>query len=650
MAGSEKAWPGFHKETAYEDGDTGSPVALTVLTSFGLPIGSLASSGGSLSHLDIKRMDALQAIKLSLLEASMDDGTSFYELSVNADGDVIIISVGKETASLLDVYYEVQSSSFSYECSGVMVTGGKGITTMKDLEWKPIWGDSPPGIYDITAMITGCVSPNYSSHAVIVFKNPHMASGSSGYKDGITNLYELSTPFQSIIGYAKVIDSSSESGEIGKNINVNYSQTSASIPINITTSSVSMGTLQSIHLGSGSSACWPGGVTVSNPEDGILIKIPDKFRFTDIRGTEVDLYAGVEQVIIIGWKIDYFNTTVDPSSPTDKLTDSNSICVLTVNSPDLECFRLEEGKHYVIGYQDGDPYAVFSKRTFPKDPKKYSDGVSIKYKPLTSGAENGDLPQGTGCVFPLEGNNGILVQEVWAYVKVNCPSITVTDTGGLGDAKEVAESIRFNVAATISENPPAPVGFNGESIDLAVGVADKDPTTQEDFTDTPMEAALDTMAAGGHGISINLSFLETDLEVATVSGRLHDIMSMSNGVNATTLCGPDADPILGTIGSSGGVVNSINYTYSDSASYTISVSEGDMLVDGLGGGCTLAPSFKTTEELSARGVILDSNGDGVTFKVRVDGFGEIYAINTVATVLRVGDVVTCSIHNVPVEV
>jgi len=649
--GLDSIWPNFHNEPSFDTAVSDSPVAAEVLSTFNLPLSYSATNGGSLNNLDIKRMDALQAIKLSLLEASFKaDNDNFYEMTVNAEGEVEFISIGADNFTKSDVYYELQSSSTKYDCSGVLVTGAKPFATMLPIEWRSIWGDTKT-VYDTTQLASSCVSPNYSSHAVITFRDPHL---DSGYNDGIDNLYEITDPFVNIIGYAKLIHSE----EATKSTNIAYSDSEAIIPISLfsETGDPDMGTLQSVGstvLGEGANPdCWAGGVVAMNGDEGVVIPIPEQFRFTDIRDTEVDLYVGVDQVVIIGWKIDYFNVALAPgTNPNISLEDNNTVCALDIGNTKLMAFHLEEGRHYVIAYnEDGNPTVLFARRSFPKDPKTYGAGTSIVYLPLTEGAINGNMPSSPACVFPTEGNAGILVKEITTYVKFNTPSITVTDTGGVGNAKEIADNIDYSVGAIVSYEPPAPVAFSGELLDLTEGMVDKDPTSTQTFTDTPLELALDTLHTGGHGMEINLSFLDDENAVKKASSVLYKIMSSSDGVNTAYMCGPNAEPKLGQKGSSGGIINSINYSYSDLSSYTISINEGDSLVDGLGGGCSLAPALKATESVTARGTVLDTLGDGVIFKVKINGIGDRMAINTAPTLIRVGDIVTCSVHNVPVEV
>jgi len=119
-------------------------------------------------------------------------------------------------------------------------------------------------------------------------------------------------------------------------------------------------------------------------------------------------------------------------------------------------------------------------------------------------------------------------------------------------------------------------------------------------------------------------------------------------VETVLTCGPDANPQLGS-GLLGGAINSIRYAYTDQNSYTVSITVGPKLppssivsVDG-------GPTPMMMENISAKGTIIASAGDNVNFKVRIDGYGERWAMCMCPAILRVGDVVQCSVHNNPIE-
>ena len=97
----------------------------------------------------------------------------------------------------------------------------------------------------------------------------------------------------------------------------------------------------------------------------------------------------------------------------------------------------------------------------------------------------------------------------------------------------------------------------------------------------------------------------------------------------------------------GSVINEISYSYSDSSSYLITISTG--------------PKYQTvgsfndskyqlrTEDVTRDGVVLQDAGNGAEYVVRVDGFGEITALNMILDDISVGDRVNIRIFNNPVE-
>jgi len=98
----------------------GGSLAAHVLSTYNIPAAA-SNIGGNLKDLDIKHMDALAVINLSLLEEMADGGGGMYEPIVNADGDVEFVEIGAGSANLSDIYYQVQSFTFVEDCKGVII-------------------------------------------------------------------------------------------------------------------------------------------------------------------------------------------------------------------------------------------------------------------------------------------------------------------------------------------------------------------------------------------------------------------------------------------------------------------------------------------------------------------------------------------------
>jgi hypothetical protein len=252
----------------------------------------------------------------------------------------------------------------------------------------------------------------------------------------------------------------------------------------------------------------------------------------------------------------------------------------------------------------------------------------------------------SGVILPTSPLKGFFVQEIHVGVSLSTPSIEVYHPDGEGRvAISVAEGLTFMLGALMVREEPNPIAFNGSILDQAAGIKDHDPTTTQSLSDTPVEKAYDSM--GGLGTTITLACLDEG-QCAKLSGALYGFLNSGSGITSTYVCGPGTSAELCGRAPNGGVIDSIVYSYQDSSSYTVSVSTGPLIsgdfaqIDG-------GPSLRATEEVSGTGTIIEDAGNHVNYKVRIDGIGDRFAINMIPAVLRVGDVVQCSIHNNPVE-
>ena len=657
-------------EVECDDNASGGSLANHVLETFNIPVETSSSSiGGNLKNLDIKRMDAMSVITLSLLEeaASIGFGDSIYEPVVNEEGEVEFVEIGSDSASLDDIYHQIQSAEYKEECAGVLVKGGQRLPEWKPLDWKYIWQNGPGDnyykeIYDTTEIDTGCLADNYSTHATIVFNDPHL---SSEFEDGINNLFEINGPFEKIIGYVRFCHV--PSGYKTPDTKVKM-ENSTVVPIKL--ADTEMGTLADIQeivgsfdLSSGwSSSCWDHVSGIPVETEGVKVPISDKLRFEDIRGNKVDKFVKVENVYLQGLELSSMQAGIkDGTDPSSK----ESIVVINIDKPSKLVFELSEGEHYVVKYKDSgsgykDPYIAFAKNARVNEPSAY--GTKTNY---VVGAHSnisthnmGDTGQAT--IFPLDVNKGVLVYEIIIKIRLESPSITVYDPHSVVNsdgeveqslAYDIADNLEYVISPIIVYEPPPTMAFNDLILDQTLSEPDNDPTTVQDFTVTPYEEALDVMA-GGQEIEITLPFLNEesdDDKIKEISKNLKTHMDHKDGIETTYVCGPDTEVKLGESGPTGGIINQINYSYSDSGSYTISVNEGPRLMNNFSSGGPSGPSFKSTETFSSRGTVVDSVGDGIFHKVRIDGYGERIAVSMADSIIRKGDVVNCTVHNNAVE-
>lgn len=620
--------------------NTGS-IAEDVLRSVGISVSN--SGGGGLDGLDIKRMSAIQAIKLSLLEDAANRG-SLKELIIDESGNARFVTVGGANGlSGADIYYEIQSDSYQQKCGGVMVIGRRPLAERLPVEWKPIWGDSRL-IFDTGKMMNNCAKEGFTQQATIVFNDPQT---DSKFEDGIDNLFEISDPWMSIIGYAYYVD---HEGDDDTKIEL---QNSAKILIKLNDNK--LGTLfrrPPITTGQGIiDSCYDGMGESPPTGGGVKVPIPESLRFTSVRGTTVDKFSGVIGVYVIGFEI--YNLRGVPPNDLAAIEENPPLGSAEVWGSIVDTYRsiktLEVGAHYVVGpIEGGNVEIIFADNSRVTDPIGI-DGNSettLYLDPECPFAVHKNLTSITGYILPTAPLKGFFIQEIHIAITLDTPSIEVYHPDGLNyRALSIAESLQFMIGALMISEKPNPIAFNGSILDQAAGIKDHDPTTTQNFQDTPVERAHDQM--GGLGTTITLSCLDED-KCARLSGALYDFLNSGSGVTSTYVCGPDTTAEICGKAPNGGVIDSIVYSYQDSSSYTVSVSSGP-IVSGEFAQIDGGPSLRATEEVSGSGTIIEDAGNHIHYKVRIDGIGDKIAVNMCPAVLRVGDVVQCSIHNNPVE-
>ncbi len=501
---------------------------------------------------------------------------------------------------------------------------------------------------------TNCMNNRFAQHAVMVFKDPHFESG---FEDGVDNLYDIgkANPDDEITGWAYYKDLK---GLRTKDTEIKYSK-SSDIPIRIggagDNDTPDVGTLVKppTYPEGDQPSCWTNRGVEVDSVDGVEVPIPSKFRYTSVRKTEVDTFVGVTGVYITGRRIaSLFSEPVIRGAGTleDPKTE-DTIIWASINESAETVFKLNEGKEYTVAYKSEDdgnkiPYIVFADNSRKNDPAEYGNNTVVHITRFCKHFQSTEKTTETITVLPIAETQGIWVKQIYVMIQLNTPSISIFDPDGENNkAVEIAEKMDYLVSPIVTVSKPNPIAFNGELLDLSQSKQDHDPTTSQDFEDTEFELALDEMDGGG--VSLTFTFLDEN-GCKKLSDVLYDYMNSLDGIETVYVCAPNCDPQLGGYGPSGGTINSIQYSYTDSGSYTMSVNEGPRLAGGFAevtGGVTA----KAAESMQAEGTIIQDAGNHIYFKVRLDGFGERWAINCAPDILRVGDRVSCSVNNNPVE-
>jgi hypothetical protein len=194
-------------------------------------------------------------------------------------------------------------------------------------------------------------------------------------------------------------------------------------------------------------------------------------------------------------------------------------------------------------------------------------------------------------------------------------------------------------------------------VNQADGIVDSNPVTVQDLGESELSILQDN--TNGATIDITLPFCygvgppttefpngEKGTECLEIA---ENFLALQQQVVETTsvVLGPDSTPRLGDRMTDGSIINEINYSYSDSSQYLITVTAGPLYLTA---GSFNDPRYQLqTEDVTREGVVIQDAGDGSTYVVRIEGFGEITALLMVLEDISVGDKVQVRFYNNPVE-
>ena len=629
-----KLWDFYGQGSFRNKVSNNTGIAKAVLDACGIPQGSHKSDGGALSGVDIKRMDALAAIKASLFE-ELKNG-SLYELTTNNTGDAVIITVG-EAGSLSDVYYTMQTYSYFNKAVAVMVTGRTPLPERKIGGYTELLSSMFNVMYwEADVIQSACAMRDFKRFATITYNDPHL---SSSYEDGIDNLYDVTDPYESVLGYIFDVDY----GNSDPYVEITFSQKST-VPIKLS----GIGTLATVPMAAGdytneSPDCLRGiGVTTECGEGAVTIEVPDSLIMDDRVTSSTSKLIGISGIYVVGYKV---SVGYKPKTESDSISApsvENTGVWIAPEDTTLDIIKLTDGTNYGIGYDGNTICVVFADRS-PLDMQGLcGEGVEVNIPAWSSFA---DTYTQTVDLLPISETEAIVVKEVWAAVDVNSPSINIFDPNGA--AMDIAKGISVRIAPITITQEPAPVALNGNLIRQDDNIVDHDPTTTQNLSSSAMEDALDSMN-GKVGMSVTLSSLSSS-EAVSLSNTLYDMYSNDNGVGTTYICGPGCGyvPVGSSVG--GGIVNSVEYRYNDKSSYTVAVNTGPMFNSNFVASVDSGTYIKKTEDVTLEGVIVADMGDGVHYQVRIEGLGRREAMNSTMDIIRVGDIVSVKVSNNPVE-
>jgi len=616
-------WPSRNRPA--NDGSCDRNVAVQVLDYFDIPYIGNPPTRGNLCGFDINNMPATDAIQLSLME-NLADGR-LIELYTNPDGFAYFQEVfpAYDTADI-EIRTCIPTSNIDSKVDLVIV---RGYDTPPCRSFKDFVSVDWLETDSLSFYVPYCKM--YATEAWRSYKDPVLETS---YKDGVENLYELKA-FESIAGYVIDFDGPSD-----PNIKVSFSNT----------------TLKNVPLGLGvgfagsSHVCDESGETDTH-YSGFTNRLSN-YMAMDKFGEPWPLLLGVQGVYALIHNIS--NVMVGPYGDSI-FSGSSSVSNKTLYLVERKAKFVSlpaSNWHWELNSDSSADVSIYSRTPIITDTNygltgypglyMYSDEVHVPPRSIEGFG---------GIVMPNMGGSWMsLITRLWACVELDRPSAHVADPNG--NAVEIINKLNISWQPIVITDEPAPVAytFGGAAslVDHTLDLWDSDPSTVQD-PPQDLEGSLAWLQTqtSGRTIDVSLPFCDEDdcLQLASTIFSLQD----ENITTYNMVCGPIKSPRLGTkVPGYEGRINRISHSYTDSSAYNINITVGPTFTNGKGWSSGLYQ--RQTEDVSRQAVVVWSAGDGVNYRVRVQGgMGVYHAINKTMGAYNPGEKVSVTIHNNPKE-
>ena len=422
------------------------------------------------------------------------------------------------------------------------------------------------------------------------------------------------------------------------------------------------------------------------PLSGSAITIKaERFKRLNKFGVEESDFVGVVDVVFSGRKVK--DLTTSPGAPQSGI---NGL-VRTRVRPNKELISLAQGKNWTYEVNgDGDvtinlfqvledDFTAFVCGVY-RDPSSVSAGTVDVFTfssddLFTAEAVGPDALLGHVCGIGGSLGYKVINNKMCIVVERKRPSIDVFDP--LGNALSLAQQVSIEYTPIVIVDLPSPIAYAGtdplSSIDgtrtipaegiirQEDGILDSDPTTDQDLEDSELSILQDNTKGATIDITLPFAF-GTVPDPSRPQGELQgtecleiarNFFALQSQVITThsLVLGPDSIPRLGdsfTLPNGEiGVINEINYSYSDSSQYLITITVGPEYLTA--GSFNDSKYQLRTEDVSREGMIIQDAGNGTEYTVRVEGLGEFPSLLMVLEDVSVGDKVGLRIYNNPVE-
>lgn len=651
--------------------DLGSvPVYQQVLNKFGIPIDLINGQppGGFLPGIDIRNMDAIQAIRLSMAEALIS--RQWWELYEDGSGGVRFLNVFNDGSPgktvTLDIRLCIPSATKDNEVDMVIVHGYKKPPQRYAGEFRDVipagTGPINPPELDMGAplfsvalgyQLSGCVSSQLSTEFTKSYEDPIITNQ---YGPQERNPFYNVKAFENIIAYVSKITGMPTSSDEAARVKYTF---------NDTTTWYYKPTFPGFSKVTEIVADCSGGIQTGGEivfyEAEVLFTSP---LYTDRYGTFWPAVIRPAEIVYEGYKIIDNNGIVNFGG-----TGPEGSTFVFVN-PVPDFIKLTEGSQWIYTIPEGTSNQFKIKMFYqPKtDPLvwdfilgafgtsnvvvKVADGRVLFGQMLVTLDFASSALNSTSGIGIMGGSGlGYLVSNLWLGLTIDRPSVTITDPGG--QAGEYASNFRMEYAPLILFNPPEPIAYKHITegsviVDQTVGLEDHDPTTCQSFEETPLGIMQDLTT--GNTIEVSLPFCQDEDACLAVAQTIFDYQTHGNIQTYVLTCGPDDEPELGAAVSGFGSdlrIESINYSFQDSSAYTIEVTLGPVFSNV--GSWNNGAWVPKTEDVERTAIVRYTAGDGVNYRVYVQGLGEFNAINAAKDVWRVGETVSVTVYNIPQE-
>jgi len=640
------------------------PVYLQVLAKYNIPVSIIGTPPrlGSLPGIDINRMSAIEAITLSLAENFLNG--EWWEIVEDGEGGVIIQLIYKSgnpgKVINLNPRMCIPTATKTSDIDMVIVTGYdrrdfRDVIPKGSGSVNPV--SIPDGMFTIdeSALFDTCHKRQLQHTCTKSYPDP-LVQDSGIFQGQVSNPFFDPKAFEKLVTWVMRITGLPLANKDAALVKHSFSETTSWLyEVTQAVTFTKVTDVTPVFLECNSDTITGGTVEYYQAK----ITIPNQ-TFIDKYGDQWPLIIKPTGVIYMGYKL----TTIVA------LPSQGNLTVAAYVEPTPELIKMDEGSQWVYVLKSNGDFEITMYYQPKKEPGVWeatlaslstTNNIEIKVDDHSGnygfGNDKLDLGLNMTPVALIGGTAGLgyLATGIWIDFEIDRPSVTLTTLDG-SPARPYCNDFRMEYAPIILFDPPAEKAYvhkNGAAVELdlqalSLSLADNDPTTCQNFENTPEGLMNDLME--GNVVNVTLPFCRDAAECLQVARTIFNYQSYGQANKYALTCGPEDDPELGAavFGYDTNLrIDSINYSYSHGSSYSIEVSLGPVFASiGSWNTGTLGGKYESVDRSA---IVVWSGGDGVNYRVDIQGLGEYTAINGQKDVWRVGERVKVKLHNVPTE-